>query len=162
MSAFLVDNDTIDLLVSAIKLYRLKEDGYLRPDTGNEPDHLPGVRPEHYTYDDLGKVLLYQNHRSLGARYGDPVEVPTYHLRLVVSLRPVDIIKSCQCLQYQACETDDYGQTYTKQLLDSLVDAAIRRLPGYEEAPWGWRRPGGGGNDMPHARETVDVIEIQF
>lgn len=49
---------------------------------------------------------------------------------------PVAILKMCDCLEYQSCETDNYRETVAFRLLDSIRGAAIRMLPGYESAQW--------------------------
>jgi hypothetical protein len=51
-------------------------------------------------------------------------------------LPAVHILKMCACLAYQSCETDDWDKTKAYELLQMIKDAAIRKLPGYEDAPW--------------------------
>ena len=102
--------------------------------------------------------LLYQeNIRSVSARYPDdtfdtlpgPHETPKtltvthtelFDFNTVCRLTPVDILKMCDGLEYQSCETDDYRETIGFTLLDSIRGAAIRALPGYEDAPWEYYR----------------------
>lgn len=49
---------------------------------------------------------------------------------------PVAILKLCDGLEYQSCETDDYRQTAAFALLNEIRGAAIRGLPGYDRAEW--------------------------
>lgn len=49
---------------------------------------------------------------------------------------PVHILKMCDCLEYQSCETSDYRKSLAFALLEVIRKGAIRRLPGYDEAPW--------------------------
>ena len=60
--------------------------------------------------------------------------------RYVRSLSPVQIIKIVQCAEYQSCETDDWKETLACRQLDWIKDEAIRALPGYEAAEWGYER----------------------
>jgi hypothetical protein len=48
----------------------------------------------------------------------------------------VQIIKLCNCLDYQSCETPDWKDTRAYALLDNIRERAIRELPGYDNAPW--------------------------
>jgi hypothetical protein len=48
----------------------------------------------------------------------------------------VQVIKACECYDYQSCETDDYEQTTAKLIIASISRHAISELPGYEEAEW--------------------------
>ena len=97
------------------------------------------------------EVLYQENIRSVRARYpGDKKdELPGPIIRsdhIVVStsdvvqanyrLKPVAILKMCDCLEYQSCETEDYRQTIAYRLLEQIRRAAIRELAGYEDAPW--------------------------
>jgi hypothetical protein len=56
-----------------------------------------------------------------------------YRLRL---LPAVALLKLCDCLDYQSCETEDWKQTAAHELLELIRGAAICALPGYEKAPW--------------------------
>jgi hypothetical protein len=51
-------------------------------------------------------------------------------------LNPVSILKLCDCLEYQSCETEDYNETVAYRLLNVIRRAAIRILPGYDDAKW--------------------------
>jgi len=96
-------------------------------------------------------VLYKENIRSVGHRYpGDTLEsMPGLinkpeHIEIshndmtlaVYRLKPVQLLKMCDCLEYQSCETDDYRETVAFRLLNAIRRAGIRALAGYEEAPW--------------------------
>jgi hypothetical protein len=49
---------------------------------------------------------------------------------------PVQVLKACNCFDYQACEVADYEQTEAARIVDCIRGAAIRSLKGYEEAEW--------------------------
>jgi hypothetical protein len=83
----------------------------------------------------LFRLLKQANLDSLTARYGDGptvAEERTGTLRLPV----VDVIKAIDCLAYQSCEVADWDATDAAKTLDSIREAAIDKLPGYDEAAW--------------------------
>ena len=95
----------------------------------------------------IGQALLDENHRSVNHRYATDATAPCYrHLdracfkpdglnsRLLMA---TDIIKLAHCLAYQSCEHDDWETSWAKRFLDRVIDAAIRLLPDYGDAPWG-------------------------
>ena len=111
--------------------------------------------PENLCPSELGaiyaNVLYAENVRSVSARYPEdtfdslpgPIEKPEQievnyrhfdHINWV--LKPVAILKLCDSLEYQSCETDDWEQTVAHTLLQAIRRAAIRCLPGYDDAPW--------------------------
>lgn len=85
-------------------------------------------------------LLQAQNARSVLYRYAhrpgthcppDPIKFEPTTLRA-----PIIVIKLCHCLDYQSCETPDWEQTEALALLVAIAGAAIRRVPGYDDAPW--------------------------
>jgi hypothetical protein len=88
-------------------------------------------------------ILYDENLRSLNARYKDsepdaPFAPRSYVYNFGVQpLSAVEAIKACQCYDYQACETNDYEQTFARSLTKQIEDHAISRLPGWDAAPWG-------------------------
>ena len=88
-------------------------------------------------------TLQAENVRSVNYRYQDsevatPITVP---FRAALLVNPIDILKMCDCLEYQSCETDDWEQSAAFELLSLIRRAAIRALPGYEKAPWDYITP---------------------
>lgn len=51
-------------------------------------------------------------------------------------LDPVQVLKFCQCYDYQSCETDDWRDTVAWSQLDWIVGHAIQALPGYDDFQW--------------------------
>lgn len=90
-------------------------------------------------------ILLAENVRSVRARYAydlgdyEEIKISTSEVlsRTAPFLTPVAILKLCNSLAYQSCETEDWETTNAYKLLQQIKDAAIRILPGYEDAPWG-------------------------
>lgn len=118
-------------------------------------EQLHGYRPAQLAcaYAD---ILYAENARSVLRRYPDddlesapgPIEKPE-HITVKAGhfndvrwvLKPVDILKMCACLEYQSCETDDWESTPAFRLVHAIKEAAIRSLPGYEDAPWDYYAP---------------------
>ena len=128
-----------------------------------DPRYVEGLKHEeaalrglnNFTLDELATLYantLYQeNIRSVRARYPSDTwdELPgpcVKPLHLLVTsadrsnralrLKPIAILKMLDCLNYQSCETDDWRDTVAFRLLECIRSAAIRTLPGYEDAPW--------------------------
>lgn len=98
-----------------------------------------------------GDLLYQENIRSVRARYPDdtwsdlpglihkPLHIvvqPEHFRSRAYRMAPVSILKMCDGLEYQSCETDDYRSTIGYRLLEEIRRAAISALPGYEDAPW--------------------------
>ncbi len=88
----------------------------------------------------LGRLLLAENVRSVAHRYGELPETSraTEYVfkRQYKTLKPVALIKLCEGLEYQSCETEDYYQTDAWVKLKWIYSSFISLLPGYEEAAW--------------------------
>jgi len=98
-----------------------------------------------------GDIMYAENTRSVLTRYPEddeesapgPINKPK-NIRITARdmisskyrLPAVAILKMCNCLAYQSCETKDWEQTPAFRLVQAIKEAAIRQLPGYEDAPW--------------------------
>lgn len=128
--------------------------------------HEQFARLEHITTDRelataYANILYRENIRSVACRYPDdgwtdlpgPIEKPeniTIAHRDMLSgqylgLKAVEILKLVNGLSYQSCETDNWEQTAAYHLLEAIKGAAIRTLPGYDDAPW----------EFPYANEKA-------
>lgn len=81
-------------------------------------------------------ILLAENVASYNYRYKETVEEQMVYDPCATSLRPIDVIKACHCLEYQSCEHDGWEASTAKAILSSIEGAASRALPGYDDAPW--------------------------
>ena len=152
MSAFICGPDHL----TALAVFAAGKDRYgYRVDPRYLDNVLGTKRLETYNDAELASayadILYAENTRSVLHRYPKdtfesapgPIEKPQH---IVVSpaafrmnkyrLPPVSILKMCDCLEYQSCETDDYRRTPAYHLLNAIRRAAINALPGYEGAPW--------------------------
>jgi hypothetical protein len=138
MSAFIVEHAHIDALVSWAAHNRVSV--YLQT-TGNRVD-VAGNETQ------IGKWLMEENEKSVLSRYPQDTldsapgcigeRSTNYKFReFLPALKPVEVLKACHCLDYQSCEHDEWPQSLAYGILQSIERAAMRQLPGYENAPWG-------------------------
>jgi len=83
------------------------------------------LRPQH-----AASVLYAQNVRSVNARYRENEPDREIHFTRINTshLTPADIVKACDCLSYQSCETDDWEMTEAYVILDAIRTRAVREL----------------------------------
>lgn len=157
MSAFICGQDHFKVLAIFAASRRYGRDWQV------DPRYIKGLTHpeaeergmENFTSAELATLYantLYQeNNRSVLARYPKdtlesapgPIDKPA---SIEVTLRDstlakyrlnaVAILKMCDCLEYQSSETDDWEETVAFRLLTAIRAAAIRSLPGYDDAPW--------------------------
>jgi len=164
MSAYICDPDH----PKALAIFGASRTGgygtaHLRVDPRYVKGICPPDRPEglhNLTHAELASlyadVLYQENVRSVQARYPqdswETLPGPSLKPReLAVTWRecnlafyrpaPVVVLKLCDGLEYQSCETDDYRETVAFRLLDAIRGAAIHALPGYDAAPWEYHAP---------------------
>lgn len=108
----------------------------------------------------VAKGLARENIRSVAHRYPDSVSggrpgpclkdeeieeaaaiYAAFFLTNPQGVAPIQIIKLCNSLDYQSCETDDWKGTLAWRQNEWIKDAAIRRLNGYEGAYWSFDKP---------------------
>lgn len=154
MSAFLCNADHIGVLANAMSRNGVNVRGY-----ANSPKNM-------------AKALAKANWVAIEERYGvkdavwmnneQPFEV--YEDECVaeasrpdMDLKPIDFVKMAQCFAYQACEARqfrdaDYESEFVGQYhIDSFIDCMLRKMPGYDDAPWSYQRKA----DAP---EVIDIF----
>ena len=159
MSAFVCHPDhfkALGLFASA------RVGGYGSAHLAVDPKYVDGLPPDVLRLSGAAlatayaNILYAENIRSCATRYPgdtlsglpgisdkpDQIEV-TAHDAVMASYRlpAVAILKMCDCLEYQSCETEDYRLTVAWDLLNKIRRAAWQRLPGYENAPWDYITP---------------------
>ena len=84
----------------------------------------------------IASVLYAENVRSVNHRYGESTPEDGFYFNHVntCSLKSVDVIKACHGYSYQARETGVYYQTEAYKIIQAIELAAIKALPGYEQA----------------------------
>ena len=139
MSCWIVSKKHVDVLVSALRLYKL----------------IPADE-----LDKTGALLWAENHTSYNYRYDEDTEVPAYAFaepvgltQLVYSntqdpttkpldLNAVSVLKQVNCYEYQSCEHPGWAESRACRLMDALEAAlhadsrgAARHTAAYEAAP---------------------------
>ena len=125
MSAFIVNHTHINALVKFACINNLAVyDGRSKFGiSGNE--------------DAAAQMLLDENTRSVNFRYSLNNEADKIIYQIdAPHLSPIEAIKAAECLDYQSCETLDWDETLAKKILKTIINCAISRLPGYEQANW--------------------------
>jgi len=104
----------------------------------NEAERNNWLYPsDYYTSKKAAQILHAENARSVNHRYNEHEKHPFTWKPNTRQLSKMEIFSSLDCLEYQFCETDDYHQTEAYKLVTMIRKAAIRSLPGYDDAGWG-------------------------
>lgn len=132
MSAFIVSDYHINALVS---YGVMKSAQFYTKNVGWE-----------YFNEDTAQVmaaLLYRaNVCSVNFRYGERTRTTGFRYQRVnvLSIRPADIVKACDCLDYQSCEIGTWERSRARRALQAIREEAIRALTAGSQA-WGLREP---------------------
>ena len=139
MSAWVISQTHLDLIVSVavdLKLFAALNEG--------QETHITVGNATRF-----GQMLWAENVRSVATRYrlgADNAEhqaylkaIEAYRFHKFEKVKPIAAVKLIACLEYQACETDDYQSTLTAQALQRLRLFLPANVKGaaYEAAPWG-------------------------
>ena len=78
----------------------------------------------------IAAMLYSENVRSVNRRYSERTRRAGFVYRSVPIfwLRPEDIIKACDCLDYQSCECKDWERSNAKKALVSVRESAIEAM----------------------------------
>lgn len=98
--------------------------------------------------DALGQMLWDENVKSVQARYAscsieqlpgvaedEPLAYGT-HTNSTRPIEPAQLLKACDCYDYQSCEHPGYDQSQAKELIEELRAMAWHKVPGYDAAQW--------------------------
>lgn len=134
MSANVLDKTHFDaVLTAALAMIRPGEQVYwfVASDSDN-PNFLTRE-----TASRVGAVLLAENVKSVNHRYSDDDPAPSYEFtRLRGNPTPVQLLGMLHGYEYQACEHPDWRNSEAYAIVRRLERLAMRRLPGYDDAPW--------------------------
>lgn len=133
MSAFTINKDTIDLVVSAAVI-------------GGRPTHDPGpeaARDLVAHADRIGQKLWDANYAAVNHRYGLSDPVPTYEWAPVAELmgysispeKMIQIERSRLCIAEQSCDYPRWDGSSARVFLDRLGEAIARRLTDWPMVP---------------------------
>lgn len=129
MSAYLVSADHLNALAT----FAMVHDTYIN----HWSTHWRGSTHA----EEIAMALRRANVDALTERYGDGDDTEGYtykEYRNKAALTPLAILKACICYDYQASEVPNYETTLAAQITASIVNSAVRELPGYEAQIWGF------------------------
>ena len=100
---------------------------------GNPSRHWYVAGQEQETVD----LLFAENVKSFNYRYNEafPTTGIVYD-PFAPDLQPIEVIKACNCLDYQSCEHPQWVVSLACKLLHDIQQQAITLLPGYDKARW--------------------------
>lgn len=129
MSAYIVDNRTIDIILDGM------DDLDIGVYTGGDwicPRHSVAERQA------VGQMLLDANYESVNARYDESDKAPEYQrvlpfpvddLYRFPSIKSLNILLGCIWnYEYQACESDEWESSPLRNALAQLEHEAMRRV----------------------------------
>ncbi|WP_285666842.1 hypothetical protein [Actinorhabdospora filicis] len=136
MSAIRISRDHVDLLLTLAYIQR-------------EPLSYRGGELRHWDaewFRFAGIDLIRTNLRSV--QMVDTPEwdeadtyIPTFTYGIPKNgISPAFALKQVQYYEYQTCDWSEWDKSDAKAFCDALKSRLISRLPGWEEAPWGWHR----------------------
>lgn len=76
--------------------------------------------------------------RSVNHRYNenDPMQEIKWKPLLRTPINHLQVLKACDCFDYQACEMDNYKDTLAAEIVNRIRLHAIHKLPGYDKVEW--------------------------
>lgn len=132
MSAFVVSKNHINALVNFARQCNM---------AFNFEDEILYTR----SFDDCQKIVAIlekANVDSVNARYYENETELIYQFKLLSKkYSPIQIIKACQCLDYQCCEVDNWTtqENFACRIIEWIKDEAIRHLADYDNLDWAIR-----------------------
>jgi hypothetical protein len=133
MSAFVVQNMHIDAIISYAVDKRISYYSAQRQTR---------IEIGAHNAEEIGRILMDENVRSVCARYPDiendvkDAASEYAYKGFSTPLTAIEIIKACNCLEYQSCETSDWDASLAWRILHDIKAHAVHHLPGYNNAPW--------------------------
>jgi len=83
------------------------------------------------------ELLFAENVKSVNYRYKESSDTTgIVYDPFAPSLRPIEVIKACDCLAYQSCEDPEWEESLACKLLKEIQRCAITCLSGYGNARW--------------------------
>lgn len=144
MSAYIVGNDLIDLIVSA----GLTGDGAHTRGIVVYHSGIPFTFPDtQLGGDELCAVLRQANYDSVNYRYNDNWEAgdDTAPFRKVHHIGGAlipwgHVLRALDCYEYQSCEHPEYGRSFAHSIVEFVRKRVCARVAEQSDAPWEWSR----------------------
>ena len=129
MSAYVVGKGTIDVIVSALREWKIGHGAIAG---------LARLDPH-----EAGKRLWRENVKSICYRYDDhtgmfdEAEIEAYRFRELHNLKPGGVAKVVGCYDYQSCEHPEWEASDAYAACRAVEAKLLTLLPGYASGPWG-------------------------
>jgi len=134
MSAYIVENETIDRIINYFRVEYEKE-GYIKQLLDMADLSFPR------DFGRLGQAMLTLNTMAVNYRYNENTKPPVYKFRLMPPPEDVQAVKSLQCFLYQCSEGEQFEETKLFKILEKAMRWIMKKivisLPAYEKAVWG-------------------------
>lgn len=130
MSAFQCCNTHINALVAAAFGEGIKKQWFAVYNDGKRYE---------MTERELGELLTEENAKSIAYRYPNEPKADVQFVPAqpyVFSLTPVEVLKACDCYEYQACEHPGWERSVAAACVQRIRKDYIKKLAGYDEAAW--------------------------
>ncbi len=146
MSAYIVSRKHIAYLLTAMQHRGICRHGFSYWN-GTERVYVPAG--DYAAAVEIGNILWQENIASVSARYpgetpdtllgpvGETFELTTRDVTVFSDADPVQVLKACDCYEYQSCEHEGWHTSDAKKIIEALRGCAWRALPGYDSAAWG-------------------------
>lgn len=144
MSAFILEDDTLDLLVSA-GLHGVGADARL--EVFHEGEWHQWNKYENA--DALGSILKTENYKSVNYRYQEATPCEPYrysgegivqYLGSETVLPWAQVLASLDCYEYQTCEHPEWETSLAKAICDRIRRKVCRIISREAETEWVWTR----------------------
>jgi hypothetical protein len=141
MSAYIVNKDLIDLLVT-VAIEGAPHSRGLRFVFQDEVKVLDANQANH-----IGQVLVDQNYNSVNYRYEETSPSYVYEYQLVQHIGGESgalipwghVLKALSCYEYQSCESPDWDASLAFAICHAIRKKVCERVAG-DDAPWEWSR----------------------
>lgn len=150
MSAYMVGNDHLDLLASAVEWYREDLWVYFSDETLPPRSDLPAERGGNYYRDKFHASLIkeelrLENQASLWARYPNDadefwtgMEFKEYRHIFSDQTTEGEILGALACYEYQACESTTWRDSFAFALCQAIRKKICSHISG---SNWSYERP---------------------
>ena len=154
MSAFIIGEDMLDLLVTA-GVWGVGDDARLR--FFHEDQYHTFNKYE--DGDALGQILKTANYESVNYRYKEETPVETYR-HMGSDITPFlggaviswgQVLQAVRCYEYQSCEAPTWDGSLAKAICSAITRKVCGRIADEADAEWEWTRE--------HAKEIRDTIK---
>ncbi len=143
MSAFIVANEHIAAMIHTA-INGTSDSRPAHPQASAFAGSFSWYNPQHRrevldlgSADQVGQMLLNENHASVNARYNEDEQPEEYrHVPPARKLTTAEAHKAIHCYEYQSCEHKGWKDSSARAFCELLRHHLITNMAGYDAAPW--------------------------